>query len=489
MEANSYITAFIQYGLDKKLIAPCDKSSVKNQLLETLQLESCSSADNRLMSLEQTLNGLTDIAVQRNILSDDLSNRDLFAAKLMGILTPPADEVRRKFAELYEQSPQAATEWYYRFSQDTDYIHRHRAQKDIRWKTATAYGNLDITINLSKPENVCSTAPASPHSCFLCSEIESYAGYTNQTVRQNLRSIPIMLAGEPWRFQYSPYAYYPEHCIVSNSQHVPMVVNKATFQKLLDFVAQFPHYFIGANADLPVVGSSNLTHEYFLGGCTSFPIERASIDREIAFKDYEDIKAGILKWPMSVIRLTGTNKDRLCDLATKILLHWRIYNDKATFIYAKTEGEPHNTVTPIARRRGERYELDLVLRSNLATVEHPLGVYHPHSELHHIKKENIGLMEVMGLAVLPGRLKEELGGIEASILNDTPLVGDLAKHKEWVENLLQKQMFTPQNTASILKMEVGKSFAQMLEQASVFKRTQKGSAAFDRFIEAVNHRS
>ena len=493
MDINMYISALVQYGIDKKLIEPCDKAFIINQLLTPLQLESFQPAEVRTMSLEQILKELTDYAVNRGIISDDTTSRDLFDTKLMGVLTPPPREVRGKFAALYEKSPEEATEWYYRFSQDTDYIRRYRVQKDMRWKTATEYGNLDITINLSKPEKdpkAIAAAKAAPQSdypkCLLCPENEGYAGRMNHPARQNHRIIPLELVGENWNLQYSPYVYYTEHCIVFNSQHTPMVINKATLQKLLDFVTKFPHYFIGSNADLPIVGGSILTHEHFQGGHFSFPMERAPIERKISFKGYENVTAGIVKWPMSVIRLTCPDKDRLCDLATKILLRWRIYTDKAAFIFAKTGGEPHNTITPIARRRGEAFELDLVLRNNITTEEHPLGVYHPHAELHHIKKENIGLIEVMGLAVLPARLKQELAAIEEAILCGTPLTGELAKHEAWVNELLQKQTFTPDNTACILKMEVGKVFAQVLEHAGVYKRTPEGAAAFDRFIEFVN---
>ena len=493
MDINMYISALVQYGIDKKLIEPCDKAFIINQLLTPLQLDSFQPAEVRTISLEQILKGLTDYAVNRGIISDDITSRDLFDTKLMGILTPPPREVRGKFAALYEKSPEEATEWYYRFSQDTDYIRRYRVQKDMRWKTATEYGNLDITINLSKPEKdpkAIAAAKAAPQSdypkCLLCPENEGYAGRMNHPARQNHRIIPMELAGENWNLQYSPYVYYTEHCIVFNSQHTPMVINKATLQKLLDFVTKFPHYFIGSNADLPIVGGSILTHEHFQGGHFSFPMERAPIERKISFKGYEDVTAGIVKWPMSVIRLTCPDKDRLCDLATKILLHWRIYTDKEAFIFAKTSGELHNTITPIARRRGEAFELDLVLRNNITTEEHPLGVYHPHAELHHIKKENIGLIEVMGLAVLPARLKQELAGIEEAILNGTPLTGELAKHEAWVKELMEKQTFTPDNTACILKMEVGKVFAQVLEHAGVYKRTPEGASAFDRFIDYVN---
>ena len=493
MEVNVYIAALVQYGIDKKLIEPCDKAFITNQLLSALQLDSFEPAEIRSFSLEQILKGLTDYAAAKGIISDDITSRDLFDTKLMGILTPLPREVRRKFAALYERNPEEATEWYYRFSQDTDYIRRYRVQKDMRWKAATEYGNLDITINLSKPEKdpkAIAAAKAAPQSnypkCMLCLENEGYAGRMNHPARQNHRIIPLELDGESWNLQYSPYVYYPEHCIVFNSQHTPMTINKSTIQKLLDFVTKFPHYFIGSNADLPIVGGSILSHEHFQGGQFSFPMERAPIERKVVFKGFENVKAGIVKWPMSVLRLTCKDRAQLCDLAARILLKWRNYTDKEAFIFAKTGGEPHNTITPIARRRGEEYELDLVLRNNITTKEHPLGVYHPHAELHHIKKENIGLIEVMGLAVLPARLKTELAGIEEAILTGIPLTGELEKHEAWVNELLQKQMFTPENTASILKMEVGKVFAQVLEHAGVFKRNPEGAAAFDRFINYVS---
>ena len=492
-EVNVYISALVQYGIDKKLIEPCDKVFIINQLLSPLQLDSYEPAELHAMSLEQILKGLTDYAVNRGIIENDITSRDLFDTRLMGILTPPPREVRSKFAALYEKSPEAATEWYYRFSQDTDYIRRYRIQKDMRWKTATEYGNLDITINLSKPEKdpkAIAAAKAAPQSgypkCLLCVENEGYAGRANHPARQNHRIIPVTIGGGEWFLQYSPYVYYNEHCILFNSRHTPMVIDKAAFSKLLDFVTQFPHYFVGSNADLPIVGGSILSHEHFQGGHFSFPMERAPIERTVVFKGYENVKAGIVKWPMSVLRISGSDKEQVAELADKILRCWRGYTDADAFIFAETEGTPHNTITPIARRRGEYYELDLVLRNNITTQEHPLGVYHPHAELHHIKKENIGLIEVMGLAVLPARLKQELADIEKAIICGTPLMGDLATHEAWVNELLQKQMFTAENTASILKMEVGKVFAQVLEHAGVFKRTPEGAAAFDRFVEFVN---
>ena len=493
MKVNAYISALIQYGLCKKLFEPCDKTYMANRILEVLQLDAFEMEEVRPLPLEEILAGLLDDAVNRGICGDDITSRDLLDTKLMGALTPAPREVRGKFAALYAKSPEIATDWFYRFSQDTDYIRRYRVQKDMRWKSATEYGNLEITINLSKPEKdprAIAAAKSAPQfgypKCQLCAENEGYAGRMNHPARQNHRIIPVELAGEDWALQYSPYVYYPEHCIVFNTRHTPMVINKATLQKLLDFVTRFPHYFVGSNADLPIVGGSILSHEHFQGGHFSFPMERAPIERHITFRGYEDVTAGIVKWPMSVIRLRCADKERLVELATRILLRWRIYTDKEAFIFAKTDGQPHNTVTPIARRRGEDYELDLVLRNNITTEEHPLGVYHPHAELHHIKKENIGLIEVMGLAVLPARLKQELADIETAILQGTPLTGALEKHAQWVAELQSKQTFTPDNTAGILKMEVGKVFARVLEHAGVYKRTPEGQTAFLRFIDAVN---
>ena len=465
MNINTYITALTQYGLSKGLFQPCDKIIIIRQLLDILMLTDYEPVETRLLPLEDILNGLTVDAISRRVCNDDNASRDLFSTKLMGVMTPPPKDVIKNFYDMYEQSPETATNWYYCFSQDTDYIRRYRIQKDIRWKTATEYGNLDITINLSKPEKNAMVITA--------------AG-------QNHRAIPLLLDNEEWYMQYSPHVCYPEHCIVFNGGHTPMVINKATLNKLLDFVTKFPHYFIGSNADLPILGSKNLTYEHFQGGHYSFPIARAPIEQKIFFCNYEDISAGIVKWPMSVIRLSSTNKERLSDLATKILLCWRIYNDKKAFIFSKTDNEPHNTITPIARRRGTDYELDLVLRNNITTKEHPLGFFHPHAELHHIKKDNIGLIEVMGLAVLPARLKQELTDIEQAIICGTPLEGELSKHEAWVFELNQKYTFSPENIDSILKVEIGKVFTQALKHAGVFKHTPEGVEAFSRFIEYVN---
>ena len=495
MNVNTYISALVQYALNKELIEPCDKTFMINQLCAVLQLDSFEAVEAGSLPLEVILQGILDDAVARGVCASDITSRDLLDTKLMGILTPLPREVRRKFANLYAQDPKLATDWFYKFAQDTDYIRRYRIQKDLRWKTVTEYGNLDITINLSKPEKdpkAIAAAKAAPQSdypkCLLCMENEGYAGRINHPARQNHRLIPVTVAGEEWFMQYSPYVYYNEHCIVFNSKHTPMVISKEAFEKLLDFVSLFPHYFVGSNADLPIVGGSILSHEHFQGGHYSFPMERAVVEKKFTFDGFEDVKAGIVKWPMSVIRLTGPDKKRLAELAGKVLRCWREYTDESAFIFAETDGEPHNTITPIARRRGADYEIDLVLRNNITTEEHPLGVYHPHAELHHIKKENIGLIEVMGLAVLPARLKQELADLGAAILNNAPIEGELEKHASWVEELKERYTFTPENAANILKVEVGKVFAKVLEHAGVYKRTAEGAASFSRFISYVNEK-
>lgn len=494
MEVNYYISALIQYGLCKKLFEPCDKTYIANRIIEVLRLDGFQMEETRPLPLDEILRGLLADAVARGICGDDITSRDLLDTKLMGVLTPAPREVRQNFASLYAESPKAATDWFYRFSQDTDYIRRYRIQKDIRWMTMTDYGTLDITINLSKPEKdpkAIAAAKAAPQSdypkCQLCMENEGYAGRMDHPARQNHRIIPITIAGSDWYLQYSPYVYYNEHCIVFNSEHVPMVIDRSAFAKLLDFVELFPHYFVGSNADLPIVGGSILSHEHFQGGHYCFPMERAAIEKKLCFDGFEDIKAGIVKWPMSVIRLSCPDKDRLVELADKILGCWRGYTDEAAFVFAKTGDTPHNTITPIARRKGANYELDLVLRNNITTEEHPLGVYHPHAELHHIKKENIGLIEVMGLAVLPARLKKELTELEKVILNGQEPTGELEKHAEWVAELKTRHTFTDENVSNILKIEVGKVYAQVLEHAGVYKRSEEGRAAFARFITYVNH--
>ena len=493
MTADGYLASLVQYGIQHRLIEESDRTFIFNQLLDALSLREAEAAEPLDVPLEEILKGLLDDAVHRGVCADDITSRDLLDTRLMGILTPWPHEVRRQFAALYAQSPEAATDWYYRFSQDTDYIRRYRIEKDIRWKTPTEYGDLVITINLSKPEKdpkaiaAARNAPPSGYpKCLLCAENEGYAGRMNHPPRQNHRIIPVTIAGSEWFMQYSPYVYYNEHCIVFNARHTPMVIDRAAFEKLLDFVTEFPHYFVGSNADLPIVGGSILSHEHFQGGHFTFPMEQAPVEKEVHLTGYEDIRAGIVKWPLSVIRLTGASRERLADVADRILRIWRTYSDPDAFILAETDGVPHNTITPIARRRGSDYELDLVLRNNITTAEHPLGVYHPHAELHHIKKENIGLIEVMGLAVLPARLKKELTDLEAALLSGAPLTGELEKHAPWADMLKQKYTFTPENASAILRDEVGKVFAQVLEHAGVYKRTPAGAAAFERFMDAVN---
>ena len=492
---NTYIASLVQYGLDTGLIEECDTTYITNSILETLGMVEARKVAPKEMPLEEILQGLLDYAVETGVCADDITSRDLFDTKLMGILTPMPREVRATFAKLYAESPIKATGWYYKLSQDTDYIRRYRIVKDMRWKTTTKYGNLDITINLSKPEKdpkaiaAAKNAPQTGYpKCLLCPENEGFAGSLSHPARQNHRIVPLTIANSQWFLQYSPYVYYNEHCIVFNSQHTPMVIDKAAFEKLLDFVTVFPHYFVGSNADLPIVGGSILSHEHFQGGYYTFPMEVAEVEQKLSFTGYEDIKAGIVNWPLSVIRLTGSDKARVAELADKILRAWRGYTDEMAFIFAETDGVPHNTITPIARRRGDDYEMDLVLRNNITTDEHPMGVYHPHAELHHIKKENIGLIEVMGLAVLPARLKSELTALEEAIVNHADITSDevLSKHAPWVEELKTKYTFTEENTAEILKEEVGQVFAKVLEHAGVYDRSEEGKAAFLRFVANVN---
>ena len=426
--------------------------------------------------------------------TDVFPYRDLFDTELMGRLIPRPAQVIEAFQSLCAADPRKATDWYYKFSQDTNYIRRDRIAKDMLWKAPTEYGELDITINLSKPEKdpktiaAAKNLPASAYPrCQLCAENEGYAGRVNHPARQNHRIVPITINGSPWFLQYSPYVYYNEHCICLNSEHTPMKIDRACFAKLLDFVRQFPHYFVGSNADLPIVGGSILAHDHFQGGHYTFAMEKAPVETPFTFPGYEDIDAGIVKWPMSVVRIASENPERLIDLADRILTAWRGYTDKDAFIFAETDGEPHNTITPIARRRGEKFELDLVLRNNITTKEHPLGVYHPHAELHHIKKENIGLIEVMGLAVLPARLKEELAAVAKCLATGSGLrVNELtAKHADWAEGFVRKYTITKENALDIVQKETGLVFAQVLEHAGVYKRSNAGKQAFVKFLEEV----
>ncbi len=488
------ISALVNYAIHCQLITADDAVFAENRLLEILQLDAPVDLPIESTELPDILQVLTDNAVARGIIEDGVVSRDLFDTKLMGAVTPFPHEVRGRFAALYADSPEAATDWYYRFCGDTNYIRRDRIARDRKWTYDSPYGTLDITINLSKPEKdpkaiaAAKNAPQSDYpKCQLCEQNEGYAGRVNHPARQNHRPVPITINGSAWYLQYSPYVYYNEHCIAFNAQHTPMKIDKAAFAKLLDFVGQFPHYFVGSNADLPIVGGSILSHDHFQGGHYTFAMAEAPVETPLTFGGFADVQAGIVRWPMSVIRLTAADSNRLVELADKILTAWRGYTDEAAVIYAETDGVPHNTITPIARRRGELYELDLVLRNNLTTDEHPLGVYHPHAELHHIKKENIGLIEVMGLAVLPARLKDEMAALKAALLAGTDLRADeiLAKHADWAEELQTRYTFTAENTEPILEQEIGAVFTRVLEDAGVYKRTPDGLAAFLRFADYV----
>ena len=495
-DVSTYIAALVEYAVERKLIEGADRVWARNQLLAALALDDWREPEESLKdaSLEETLGALLDDAAARGVIGDDITSRDLLDTCLMGILTPRPGAVIGEFRARCAQSMQEATDWYYRFSQDTDYIRRYRIARDVKWVTPTEYGDLDITINLSKPEKdpraiaAAKNAPQSGYpKCLLCRENVGYAGRMNHPARQNHRVIPMTLDGVEWYLQYSPYVYYNEHCIVFNGQHLPMRIDRGTFRRQLEFVSRFPHYFLGSNADLPIVGGSILSHDHFQGGCCTFPMETAPVEREFSFPGYPEIKGGIVRWPMSVVRLTGGDPERLVELAGKVLDAWRGYSDPDAFILAETEGEPHNTITPIARRRGEAYELDLVLRNNITTAEHPMGVYHPHQELHHIKKENIGLIEVMGLAVLPARLEKELTALAGALAEgaDIRAIPELEKHADWAEELRGRYTFTRDNAPGILEQEVGAVFAQVLEHAGVYRRDAQGQAAFLRFLETV----
>ena len=485
-----------QYGIAKGLIEKEDEVYVINSILQELQLDEYEEpAGEGETELEPILKVLLDYACEKGIIEDSIVYRDILDTKLMGLMTPYPREVIRKFQELKAESAEKATDWYYDFSQNTDYIRRYRIAKDRRWKTETAYGELDITINLSKPEKdpkAIAAAKLAPQSgypkCMLCRENEGYGGRVNHPARQNHRIVPIRIAGKDWFMQYSPYVYYNEHCIAFNGEHVPMKIDRSAFEKMFDFIKYLPHYFIGSNADLPIVGGSILSHDHFQGGRYTFAMETAEVEQEYVFDGFADVEAGIVKWPMSVIRLRHENSDRLVDLAEKILNAWRGYTDEEAFIFAETDGEPHNTITPIARMRDGKFELDLVLRNNITTEEHPLGVYHPHAKLHHIKKENIGLIEVMGLAVLPARLLGEMDALKDAILTGKDLRNDerTALHADWAEEFMKKyDAITAENVDGIVEDEIGLVFAEVLEDAGVYKRTEDGQKYFCRFMESV----
>ena len=490
------IAALVQYGIDTGLTPECERIYTTNQLLEIMQLDDYEEpTEKTAATLEEILDVLLADACSRGLTQDSVVYRDLFDTKLMNALMPRPSQVREAFWKEYKESPEKATEYFYKLSQDSNYIRRYRVCKDMKWMTATEYGDLDITINLSKPEKdpkAIAAARTQKQSgypkCLLCIQNEGYAGRVNHPARQNHRIIPITINDTPWGFQYSPYVYYNEHCIVFNCQHTPMKIERNAFIKLFDFVKLFPHYFLGSNADLPIVGGSILSHDHFQGGHYTFAMAKAPIEQHVVLPGFEDVEAGIVKWPLSVLRIRHKDFNRLVDLATHVLEVWRGYTDEAAFIYAETNGEPHNTITPIARKVGDTYELDLTLRNNITTEEHPLGVYHPHAEYHHIKKENIGLIEVMGLAVLPSRLKKEMESLAECLVNkkDIASVEELKKHAAWVEGFLPKYTeITQENVWNILEKEVGEVFVKVLEDAGVYKCTEEGRKAFMRFVNTL----
>lgn len=497
MMLNESIKKLVQYGIQTGLTPESERIYTTNLLLDLFREDEYEDVDCDLSNiiLEDVLMELLTEACRRGIIEDSIVYRDLFDTRLMNCLLPRPAQIQAEFWKRYESSPKAATEYYYKFSQDSDYIRRYRVSKDMKWTVDTQYGTLDITINLSKPEKDPKAIAAARNAkvssypkCLLCMENEGYAGRTNHPARENHRIIPITINDSNWGLQYSPYVYYNEHCIVLNGEHVPMKIEKNTFRKLFDFIKLFPHYFLGSNADLPIVGGSILSHDHFQGGNYTFAMEKAPVIKHFKVKGYEDVTAGIVKWPLSVIRLQAKDENRIIELADHILKVWRGYTDEEAFIYAQTDGQPHNTITPIARMRDDLFELDLTLRNNITTKEHPLGVYHPHAELHHIKKENIGLIEVMGLAVLPSRLKDEMELLKTFILEKKDIRGSemLEKHADWVEGFLPLHpKLNADNIDTIIKQEIGKVFCQVLEDAGVYKCTEDGMKGFERFCSIL----
>ena len=491
------IKKLVQYGINTGLTPESERIYTTNLLLDVMKEDSYEDmpCDLSNIVLEDVLAELLDEAVKRDIIDDSITYRDLLDTKLMNCLMPRPSQIQTDFWKKYETSPETATDYYYKLSQDSDYIRRYRIRKDRKWTVDTEYGTLDITINLSKPEKdpkaiaaAGKAKSASYPKCQLCMENEGYAGRTNHPARENHRIIPITIQGKKWGFQYSPYVYYNEHCIVFNGEHIPMKIDRNTFAKLFDFIKLFPHYFLGSNADLPIVGGSILSHDHFQGGNYTFAMAKAPVTENFQVAGYEDVAAGIVKWPLSVIRLQSRDSERIIDLAEHILSKWRSYTDKDAFIFAETKGVPHNTITPIARKRGDFFELDLTLRNNITTEEHPLGVFHPHAKLHHIKKENIGLIEVMGLAVLPARLKGEMELLRQYILEGRDIRSNdqIAKHADWVDEFLPAYTdISADNIDHILEQEVGKVFCQVLEDAGVYKNTEEGRKAFHRFLEIL----
>ena len=498
MTFDENVKRLVQYGIESGLVPEEERIYTTNQLLELFGEEEYTEPETEFkdVDLEEVLEELLDYAVEKGVLKENsVVYRDLFDTKIMNCLVPRPAQVIGTFKELYKESPVKATDYYYKLSQDTNYIRRYRIKKDIRWKVPSQYGDIHISINLSKPEKdpkpiaAAKLAKQSGYpKCLLCRQNEGYAGRVNHPARQNHRIIPITVNGTQWGFQYSPYVYYNEHCIVFNSEHTPMKIDRSAFEKLLDFIELFPHYFIGSNADLPIVGGSILTHEHFQGGRYSFALNRAEVERKFIVNGFDDVECGIVKWPMSVVRLTGKNKDSIISLSSYILKSWRAYTDADVGIFAETDGEIHNTITPIAFTNDGKFVIDLVLRNNITSEEHPLGVFHPHANLHHIKKENIGLIEVMGLAVLPSRLKDEMAILKDAILNhkDVSEIPKISKHSEWVNEFVsQYDEINENNIDSIIQNEIGKVFLNVLLDAGVFKRTPEGQKAFDKFIKTL----
>ena len=494
---NESISRLVQYGIETGLLPECEKIYATNRLLDLFHEDSYEEPEEKAenIDLESVLKELLDEAVNRGLIEDSIGYRDLFDTKMMNCLVPRPAQVQKEFWDAYEKSPEAATEYFYKLSQDSDYIRRYRVKKDKKWTVESPYGTIDITINLSKPEKDPKAIAAAKNAknnaypkCQLCMENEGYAGRLDHPARENHRIIPITINESKWGFQYSPYVYYNEHCIVFNGEHTPMKIDRAAFTKLFDFVKQFPHYFLGSNADLPIVGGSILSHDHFQGGHYTFAMAKAPIEKKVTIPGYEDVEAGIVKWPLSVLRIRHQDEKRLIDLADHVLKAWRGYTDEAAFIFAETDGEPHNTITPIARMKDGMYELDLTLRNNITTEEHPLGVYHPHAQYHHIKKENIGLIEVMGLAVLPARLKDEIELLKEYILERKDIRSNekIEKHADWVEKFLPEyEEINADNIEEILQQEIGKVFVHVLEDAGVYKCTEEGRKAFMRFIETL----
>ncbi len=492
------IAKLVQYGMEQGLLQEEDRIYAINRILEVLKLDDYQEQEQvpEHPDLEETLNELLDYAAEKGLMEhNSVVYRDLFDTKLMDCLMPRPSEVTAKFRELYQKSPVEATDYFYKLSQDSNYIRRYRIKKDMRWSVPSPYGDIDISINLSKPEKdpkAIAAAKLAKQSgypkCLLCKENVGYAGRVNHPARQNHRIIPLKINGTDWGFQYSPYVYYNEHCIVFNFEHIPMKIERATFVKLFDFIKLFPHYFIGSNADLPIVGGSILSHDHYQGGHYTFAMAKAPIEQHFMIPGYEDVEAGIVKWLLSVIRIRSGNEKRLIDLAEHILECWRGYTDEAAFVFAETDGEPHNTITPIARKVGDTFELDLALRNNITTEEYPLGVYHPHAEYHHIKKENIGLIEVMGLAILPARLKEEMELLAEYLVEkkDVRSCEALEKHADWAEKIVPLHPeLNADNVMDILKEEIGKVFVGVLEDAGVYKCTEEGRKAFARFLKTL----